>query len=802
MFLSTVVFLAGIVVPAESYSHNRGFRTDKNPAEQRTVPGPGNEAVIYGVVRDQQTGAPLIGVNVMVDGTRLGAATGSDGHYRIEGVPVGTYRLIARMIGYKVRILRGVRVGPDGTIRVDIAMESQPVELETVTVTRPRLAEMENQVRTSLRNLRIQDIKSMAGGAEDLFRTIQTMPGVVARADYSTQFYVRGGTPDQNLIFVDDVTVFNPYRLKLFGGPISMFNPDVVERVTLYPGGFPAEYGDKLSAVLVVNNKEGDRFEHHYKTSGSLIDMKLFAEGPLPGIGEDGSWLFSSRRTYYDLILNRLGELPPGTILPYFRDYQMKVVYDLAPTQKLRLNLIDSNEGMRLKDLDVADGDSDDLFQDEDKFSLTYGIDNRLYSVSSINAISDVTLSTLTLSQYNDTWFFTLRAGDQSYRPTVDMRKLEIRDDVKHIFSSRHTAQAGMSIADYITDITVKLRVDSAAYYQDNPDDRLESDTTALVHRQFRLQNAATTVAFYLQDEWKVLPPRLRLLAGLRADHSTFTQEWVYSPRLSLTYLLTTNLVVRGGWGYFYQAPNFVSLFERFEREIEWNLFETITLKTEKSVHYLAGLEWQPRRAYTVKLESYYKVLADLVVPTDSTEKNIPNNQGHGFAYGYEVFFQKKPSPETRLSGWLSYSYGVTKEEDPKVKLHYRDFDQRHTLNIVARLKPSSHLVVDTKYSYGSGFPWTAVKTDVNDEPLFDERGNVIWEAVNSRRYPPYSRWDVRLTWRHRFADKLQFMIYLEVINLLNHKNVYEYYWSGDYRTRFVSYMLPRMPFFGLELRL
>ena len=106
-----------------------------------------------------------------------------------------------------------------------------------------------------------------------------------------------------------------------------MFNPDIIDYIELLPGGFPAEYGDKMSAVLVVNNKEGSRFNHHLKMSGSLIDMKAFAEGPVPLAGENGSWLFSLRRTYYDLLFNQLNTLPAGTILPFFRDYQGKLVY-------------------------------------------------------------------------------------------------------------------------------------------------------------------------------------------------------------------------------------------------------------------------------------------------------------------------------------------------------------------------------------------------------------------------------------------------------------------------------------------
>ncbi|MBA7624584.1 hypothetical protein ES703_31993 [subsurface metagenome] len=754
--------------------------------------------VIRGWVMDSDSGEPLAGANLIIDGTRLGAAAGLDGGYRITDVPPGTYRLNVKMIGYRVKIIRQIHVASDSITTVVITLEPQPIDLETVTVIRRRDKEMHEQVETSVSRLRIGEVESLVGAGSDLFRAIQLMPGVVARSDLSSQFYVRGGTPDQNLIIVDNVPVFNPYRLKMFGGPVSMFNPDNVESVELLPGGFPAEYGDKLSAVLVVHNKEGDRFDNHYSAGASLIDMKVFGEGPLPSVGEEGSWLFSARRTYYDLLLNKLEDIPRGTVFPFFQDYQGKIAYDLSPTQKLRINFTNSTEGLELKDLE-PEGE-DDFISEDSLFTIINKTDNNLFSVGWINAFSDVSLSNLTLSRYNDTRSFEVQAqaDSQKIRSDIDMRKLEIKEDLTMIITRSHTLKAGFSVADYITDITMILTLDSTEYYQDNPDDRRPSDTLAYVERKFRFQNAATTTAYYLQDNWKILPPRLSVSVGLRADHSTFTGEWVYSPRLAFNFMLTPVLALRGGWGHFYQAPNFVSLYERFEQEIAWNIFETIQLKTERAIHYLAGLEWKPAPAYTAKVDWFYKDLDRLVMLTDSTEDYVPNNAGLGFVHGFEVFLKRDPAMETRLSGWASYSYSVAKEKGPLEVFHYRDFDQRHTMNTVVRVRPFGQWHIDSRFSYGSGFPWTPVKQDSLGNPIFDDDG-VVWGTENSERYPFYSRWDLRLSWNHRFFGRLPFEFYIEIINLQGRKNVYNYYWRNDYRTRYASYMLPRMPFFGIK---
>lgn len=260
-------------------------------------------------------------------------------------------------------------------------------------------------------------------------------------------------------------------------------------------------------------------------------------------------------------------------------------------------------------------------------------------------------------------------------------------------------------------------------------------------------------------------------------------------------------MALRAGWGHYYQAPNFASLFERFEREIEWNLFETIRLKPERAVHYLAGAEWLPGPGYTAKLEGYYQQLGDLVVSTDSTYNYVPNNSGKGFASGVEVFLQKRPSRHARLTGWVSYSYGVTEEQNPAEPMHPRDFDQRHTANLVGSLGLGRGWSLESRCGYGSGFPWIPVERDAAGRVRFDERGEVVWGPPNSRRLPAYQRLDLRFAWDDGDAgsERVHLQFYLEIINALGRRNVYDYHWNDDYSKRGVSYMLPTLPFFGVH---
>ncbi len=207
----------------------------------------------------------------------------------------------------------------------------------------------QSDTRTSLIDLNPRDAKILPGAVEDVLRTLQSLPGVLAPNDFSSQLIVRGSGPDQNLIIMDDVEVFNPYRLY---GVISMFNPDAVSDVTLISGGFPAKYGDRLSAVLDVTNREGDVNKNLTGSlNASIVDANLVLEGKNP-FDIKGSWLFNSRRTYYDLIIEPFvksaGLVDESTSFPNFYDIQGKLVFGPFDGHKFLINGIYSRDGVNV----------------------------------------------------------------------------------------------------------------------------------------------------------------------------------------------------------------------------------------------------------------------------------------------------------------------------------------------------------------------------------------------------------------------------------------------------------------------
>ena len=288
---------------------------------------------------------PVPSVNIIVLNTGYGTITDKGGEYSLKGIPRGEQTIKFSSVGYKTEE-RAVTIIPAKTIVIDITLKETVIEVGEVNVTGMKRQE-QRDTRTSLIDLSPRSAKILPGAGEDVMRTLQSLPGVLAPNDFSSQLIVRGSGPDQNLIIMDDVEIFNPYRLY---GVISMFNPDAVDNVNLITGGFPARYGDRLSAVLDVTNKEGnDNKALSGSLNASIIDANLVLEGKNP-FSLKGSWMLNSRRTYYDLIIEpfvkNAGLVDQNVSFPNFYDFQTKIAIGPYNGNKFLINGIYSRDGV------------------------------------------------------------------------------------------------------------------------------------------------------------------------------------------------------------------------------------------------------------------------------------------------------------------------------------------------------------------------------------------------------------------------------------------------------------------------
>ena len=299
---------------------------------------------LKGRLTDKGSGVP--GVNIVLQKTSFGTQSNQDGSYEIKSIPTGAYTLRFSAIGYET-VLKDVTITA-GTQTLNLEMKPSVFVTDEVEVVGQRRQKQEDP-RVSVINLRPENARVQPGAVQDVLRTLQSLPGVLAPNDFTSQLVIRGSGPDQNLIIMDDVEIFNPYRLY---GVISMFNPEAVSEISLITGGFPAKYGDRLSAVLDVTNREGPR-NTYFKgnVNASIVDANLVLEGKNP-LNIPGSWIVNSRRTYYDLIVEpfvkKAGLVDENTSFPNFYDFQAKLVFGPFGGNRFILDGIISRDGVNV----------------------------------------------------------------------------------------------------------------------------------------------------------------------------------------------------------------------------------------------------------------------------------------------------------------------------------------------------------------------------------------------------------------------------------------------------------------------
>ena len=289
------------------------------------------KAILYGFVRDKANEESLPYANVYIKALKIGAATNIEGYYAIPNIPEGEYEVQYSILGY---ITQTVTINTRNNKRIaqDILLSDEALQVSEVIIS----AEKEEEKRATQTGRIVMHAKDIASlptiGEADVFRALQVMPGVKATSEISSGLNVRGGSTDQNLILLDGTVVYNPSHLFGF---FSTFNNDAIKDIDLMKGGFPAEFGGRLSSVLNVTNIDGDRVGSHGKTSLSLLSTRVTGEGPLG----NGSWFLSGRRTYFDQFVS-LAELDKGDdALPlyYFYDANAKINQDFGQDDKVSL---------------------------------------------------------------------------------------------------------------------------------------------------------------------------------------------------------------------------------------------------------------------------------------------------------------------------------------------------------------------------------------------------------------------------------------------------------------------------------
>ncbi len=823
---------------------------------------------IRGKIFDENK-SPIPFANVILLGTKLGSSTDLEGRFVISNIPAGKYKLQVSVLGFETKIIE-VNLLQSKTIELNITLKQIAIELQSIIINAPRIQSQED-TRTSLIKIEPRSAKMLPGAGEDILRTLQALPGVSAINDFSSQLIIRGSGPDQNLIFFDDVEVFNPYRLY---GAISMFNPETIENITLLTGGFPVRYGDRLSAVLDVTNRDG--LENSYLSGNinvNISNANIVLEGKNP-FGLNGSWLFNSRRTYYDLILEPIiknAKLIEGDFsFPNFYDFQFKTSIIPYKGHKFSFTGVHSRDGVQL----VTNGKRvtpDSIGVIDNSFNNIYALS---YQSNSKNFINKTVLSFYNnRGQTNfDSKFLdpTLNRDDFkgeisdsiyqfllnfSFNSLFDFKKYSISDRVI-FYAGRSNYEFGVGFDYMITELRFDLNLDQQLKAIVNS----FSSFRSFIER-FKSRLDYWRFHFYGQSNYDLLSnQKIFISPGIRFDYYDLLRKRYISPRISLSYALNDITTLRALYGVYYQSPGYEKLRDQ---NILFDFSKKYTgyLEAEKATHYILSFERYLNPELQFKTEIYLKDFDNLIVPkkvmgtqfTSSLKPGadpkyleswttpvptysdsittIPVNNSRGYSYGWEILLAKfNRNSSSKYDGWFSYSLSFSKREENGRIIPFR-FEQRHNFNFVFNYRFSEKLELGLRWHYASGLPYTepvgikprillkdlngdgigetpeiATRFKINPsapkEVVFNIDYGVDPNFYNAKR-PDYHRLDMRLSYYTKFWN-LNWLIYLDVINVYNRKNVigYDYYIESNLTLkRRETYQLPIFPTFGISIK-
>lgn len=742
------------------------------PAQQKT-------GTIEGIVIDIDTKAPLIGANILITGTLIGASSDAGGRFSINNIPVGAYNIKFSYIGYETLIKTDVIVKSDRSTQIYEALKSSPFQTNEVNVTSGYFTDRNEQAVSAI-NFSYEEIRRAPGSAGDVSRIIMGLPGIAKVNDQTNNLIVRGGSPAENAFYVDNIEIPNINHFPTqgaSGGPIGLLNVDFINDVNFYSGGFPVMYGNKLSSVMDISFREGSEYNFEGQLDLNFSGFGGVGEGP---IGTKGSWMLSIRRSYLDLLVNTINI---GTsVVPRYGDYQGKIVYNINPNNKIILLGI-SGDDHNNPDAETAVKNDMITYGNQDIYENTFGINLR--TLWNSIGYSNTSLS-YTSSIFNEDSYETGRGllvrKNRSREQAVKLRNVnrlkfnEINSlvfgiDIKHLFNKYN------NIYPQNTDVFGNLMKEMS-----------------------NIKNISADEAGAFADYIFRPVARLTLTGGLRADYFSFNSSVNFSPRISLSYKLTGQTTLNGSYGVYYQNTPLIILSQNPSNA---------DLKSPGAVHYILGVEHLLSETTKLTVEIYKKDYFNF--PSDPSQPdlflmdelyygygfyvnhNSLNSGGIAQSRGIELTVQKKLAKD--FYGLASASYSSSRYKGQNGEWINRIYDNRFIFGIEGGYKPDNNWEFSLRWIFAGGVPYTPF--DLQKSGLLD-KGVLDETKVNTARYPDYHSLNLRVDKRFNFTAT-NLIIYISIWNAYNRKNVANYFWNESKNLQGTIYQWGILPIFGVE---
>lgn len=779
------------------------------------------KADIRGYVKDAKTGESLPYANISVEGTTRGSTTNTDGYFIIVNEPVGTTALLVRYIGYTP--IRIEFENKPGVEILQVKLNPMVLEIEGVTITAE--AEM-MQATEEISQITISphQISSLPNiGEVDVFRTMQLLPGVSGVSDGSSGLFVRGGTPDQNLILFDGMTI---YHVDHFFGFFSAFNADAIKDIQLLKGGFGAEYGGRLSSVVNLTGKTGDQNKPQFGYSVNLLSAKSQFAMPL---SDWGTFLIAGRRSYTDFIQSPLydsiyelmtGEEGGATGGPvqgrggigggsggggrgqfsaqqsefrpsfYFYDLNSKLTLTPSPKDVVTFSFYSGKD-----DLDKS--------QDMSGLGLRFRNDptsNATLQTTDFTRWGNLGFSGKWSRQWADRLHVDILAANSHYFSEYDRGSnitgvaVQVQSDslnFRRSFSNASKEDNDVKDQTYKVDFdwqaSASHRFDFGFHFSNFTNDyaSVRNDTIEI----FARHGESVLNTLYVQDKWKIKAAEITL--GLRSSHYNRTSEMYNEPRFSFSLPLFNDLSFKAAWGQYYQFVNQISNEDVTQGARDFWLLADEDFAPSFSEHRIIGLNYENSN-YVVSIEAYQKELEDLIefsrryVAVGGRQGGPGRGPGFapvdnffigsGKAQGMELLLQKKRGA---LTGWLGYTLGKIDYDFPALNngnIFPANHDRRHEVNVVAKYQLGVWTLAAT-WVFASGNPYTAPESQYYI-PLLDgtSQSYIHVSDKNANRLPDYHRMDISGSRRWE-SKSWATEIGVSIFNVYNNKNI----WYRDY---------------------
>jgi hypothetical protein len=748
----------------------------KLSAANPTLPVPptpiGINAVLNGYVKDAENDETLVGATVSIVGTKKGSYTNRSGYYSIVDIVPGEYKIRVTMVGYNP-YEETLKFSKSQTVRKDIKLKTQSVQAEGISVEADRDVET-REITISKINVPIKIIKELRiGGESDVFRSIQMLPGVLTSSQISSGLFIRGGSPDQNLVLIDGTTVYNPSHLFGF---ISSFNSDAIKNVELIKGGYPAEYGSRLSSVIDITQKDGNRNEFEGLVSLGMLSSRAALEGPVL----NGSWFISGRASYFDIVQSFIDNDPLNPIPDFgFYDVNAKISQDFGSNDKVFLSGFMSKDNFDY----TARG-----------ISVIFDLQNLAGSARWTHIFDDNLFMTnnLTSSKYEN-------GMDQDFNGYVINLRNSIEDfsfksSTEWFASDDLTFNLGGEVTNYI----FTYKADFSGEDMGGEVGTNEGGVTNLIYHDW-------VYGAYFQGNY-VWQDLLTIQGGLRFNFWDYSEYKTWDPRIAIRYQFSENLAIKASWGIFHQ-------YLRLAGDENFALFDT-WLPTDKTVqpseatHYILSFETKPLDGFDFTYDIYYKDLKNVSILKNSQLNQVTVSDifysGIGEAYGMEFFLQKKVG---RFTGWVGYSLGWVNAVFDSVNqgTEFRPkFDRRHDFKVVAQYQPDEVWLFSASFMFQSGQSYTGATSRAQVGMPGDNYGygKVMPSQRFGLRMPNSHQLNVTASYSTTLFE-LPFRLILDVYNVYNHKDILMRYYDVSTKESALQdiKLLPIIPSLSFELK-